>query len=478
MRHEAEEWGAVAKSIYWYDFETFGKDPKRDRASQFAGIRTDEDFNIVGEPLLLYCRPSPDFLPEPMACYITGITPQKALQEGVPEAEFIARILAEFSQPGTCVAGYNSVRFDDEMTRQLLYRNFHDPYEREYKHGNSRWDLIDVVRLCAAVRPEGINWPLRENGARSFRLDQLTVANGIEHGAAHDALADVIATIEMAKLLRRKQPKLIDYAYSLRTKQAVRAQFDLPGRKPLLYVSMAFPAQLGCISVVMPLCAHPTNSNAIIACDLRADPDVWLDLSAEELAARLFKKRSERAEGEQPIPLHVIATNKCPLVAPIGVLDEALATSYGLEQARWQQHFDRVCESAELPKRVALAYTKASDEAAETDPDFMIYSEFFPESDKRLMSTVRNTPAEELGRLDFPFRDRRLAEMLFRYRARNYPATLNDEEATRWREFCRDRVLESRQRFDSGLEEVAGRDAGAADLLAALTDYAAQLDQA
>ena len=217
----------AAKSIYWYDFETFGKDAKRGRASQFAGIRTDEDLNIIGEPLLLYCKPSPDFLPEPMACYITGILPQKAAAEGLCEREFIERILAEFSEPGTCVAGYNSLRFDDEMTRQLLYRNFHDPYEREYKNGNSRWDLIDVVRLCAGVRPDGINWPLREDGSRSFRLDQLTVANGIEHGAAHDALADVIATIEMAKLLRKAQPKLYDYAYGLRSKAAVRAQFDL-----------------------------------------------------------------------------------------------------------------------------------------------------------------------------------------------------------------------------------------------------------
>ena len=189
-----------ANSIYWYDFETFGNNPRRDRASQFAGIRTDEDLNIIGDPLVMYCKPANDFLPNPMACLITGITPQLTLEKGIAEAEFTRRILEEFAQPGTCVAGYNSIRFDDEVTRQLLYRNFHDPYEREWKNGNSRWDIIDMVRLCAATRPEGIEWPKKEDGSNSFRLEELTKANGITHAEAHDALSDVLATIEFAQV--------------------------------------------------------------------------------------------------------------------------------------------------------------------------------------------------------------------------------------------------------------------------------------
>ena len=189
-------------TIYWYDFETFGKDPRRDRVCQFAGIRTDEDLNVLGDPLVIYCKPSDDFLPNPFACLITGITPQKALAEGVDELEFTKRINEEFCVPQTCVVGYNSIKFDDEFMRRLLYRNLFDPYEREYKNGNSRWDIIDMVRLCGAVRPEGIVWPLTESGGKSFKLDQLTVFNNIEHKDAHDALADVLATIEIAKLIK------------------------------------------------------------------------------------------------------------------------------------------------------------------------------------------------------------------------------------------------------------------------------------
>jgi exodeoxyribonuclease-1 len=137
----------AAFSFYWHDYETFGANPSIDRPSQFAGIRTDSELNIIAEPLEVFCQPAPDFLPQPMACLITGITPQHALANGVNEAEFMAIVHKELAAPGTCGVGYNSIRFDDEVTRYGLYRNFYEPYGREWQNGNSRWDLIDVVRL-------------------------------------------------------------------------------------------------------------------------------------------------------------------------------------------------------------------------------------------------------------------------------------------------------------------------------------------
>ena len=202
------------KTIFWHDYETFGIDPRRDRPCQFAGIRTDEDLNIIDDPVEIFCQPAPDFLPDPGSCAITGISPQHALTKGVPEAEFCARIAREFMEPGTCVAGYNSIRFDDDVTRHLFYRCFYDPYEREYKNGNSRWDIIDLLRMTQALRPEGINWPQNDDGSPSFRLQLLTAANGIAHVGAHDALADVRATLAMAQLVKQKQPKLYDYLWT------------------------------------------------------------------------------------------------------------------------------------------------------------------------------------------------------------------------------------------------------------------------
>ena len=223
-------------SFYWHDYETWGTDPRRDRAVQFAGIRTDLDFNIIDKPLMIYARPADDFLPQPEACMVTGITPQLAMEEGLPEADFFALINQQLSQSNTCALGYNSIRFDDEFTRYGLYRNFFDPYAREWQNGNSRWDIIDMVRLMRALRPDGINWPTNEEGVTSFRLEALTAANDIAHEGAHDALMDVKATIELAKLVKQKQPRLFDYVFNNRDKHKLAQQLNVRQQQPVLHV--------------------------------------------------------------------------------------------------------------------------------------------------------------------------------------------------------------------------------------------------
>ena len=256
-------------TLYWHDYETFGLDPLRDRPVQFAGVRTDEDLNIIGEPLNIMARPAPDTLPHPISSIITGITPQQALEQGMPEAEFISRILEELSQPGTCGVGYNSLRFDDEVTRNTLYRNLYDPYGREWQNGNSRWDIIDMVRACCDLRPEGIVWPQREDVDRSsFRLEELTAANGIHHAQAHDALSDVFATIAMAKLIKDKQSKLYDFLYKLRRKNEVLKYIDLKEMTPILHTSGMYGSDYGNTRMVVQIAAHPTNKNSLIVFDL------------------------------------------------------------------------------------------------------------------------------------------------------------------------------------------------------------------
>ncbi|OMH38188.1 exodeoxyribonuclease I [Motiliproteus sp. MSK22-1] len=429
------------KTFYWHDYETFGANPMVDRPVQFAGIRTDEELNIIGEPLVVFCKPADDFLPHPEACLITGITPQQALSEGVPEAHFSALIHEQLAQPGTCGVGYNSIRFDDEITRFTFYRNFIDAYGREWQNGNSRWDIIDVLRLARALRPEGINWPVHEDGRPSLRLEDLTVANGIEHGNAHDALSDVYATIAVAKLLKTKQPKLYHYALQLRDKRKVADMLDVHGHKPVLHISSKYPAELGNAAVVAPLATHPINKNGVIVYDLRIDPTPLLELDADSIRQRLYTPVSELAEGEVRIPLKVVHVNRSPIIAPASMLNAEEAERLQISGAQCRTHLAMLRGHPELKAKLQAVFSESGFEPS-SDPDQMLYSGgFFGQTDKAAMEQIRTCPVDELANLDPCFQDGRLEEMFFRYRARNYLETLSDEEQLRWEEFRRERLL-------------------------------------
>lgn len=433
------------QSIYWHDYETFGADPQKDRPAQFAGIRTDLDLNIIGEPLTIYCKPPEDSLPSPEACLITGITPQLANDKGLREAEFAKCIHSVFSVPGTCVAGYNSIRFDDEVSRNLFYRNFYDPYEREWKNGNSRWDIIDVVRLAYALRPEGIHWPIGDDGQPTFRLEKLCEANNIEHEAAHDAMSDVYATISLAKLIKSKQPQLYHYVFAHRDKRSLVDLIELDNLKPLFHVSSKYPASLGCCALVLPLFQHPVNKNGYVAFDLRQDPQLLLDLSREEIEARLYTKTQDLKDGEVRPALKTIHVNKCPMLVPaamIKTISQLNLQSWQLDIGLMQSRLQWFREHPELISKLKGVFEDAHKPDSGSDPDLMIYSGgFFSPADKATMAQIQKCSESELAEGEFLFQDKRLPEMMFRYKARNYPAILTEQEQERWQQHCANRLL-------------------------------------
>jgi exodeoxyribonuclease-1 len=434
-------------TFYWHDYETFGANPTRDRPVQFAGVRTDAELNVIGEPLVIFCRPANDFLPHPQACLITGITPQQALAEGLPECEFIARIHGELAAPGTCGVGYNSLRFDDEITRHTLYRNFFDPYAREWQNGNSRWDIIDMVRTASALRPDGIEWPLREDGLPSFRLEDLTRANGVSHTAAHDALSDVHATIALARLIRDRQPKLYDYVLNSRNKRAAMAQLDIAAMKPVLHVSGMFGASRHNIALVVPLAVHPQNRNEMICFDLSADPEPLFDLPADQLQALLYMRTEDLPPGTERLGFKSVHINRCPILLTPKMADPATAQRLGISGEQCRKHLDalrnyRDRDAAQFTAKLQAVYG-GRNFATPTDPDLMLYGGgFFCEPDKRTMEQVRAQTPQELAGGTYIFEDKRLPEMLFRYRARNYPDSLSPEEYATWEEYRFQRLTE------------------------------------
>ena len=475
-------------SFYWHDYETFGVDPQRDRAVQFAGIRTDFDFNIIGEPLVIYCQPADDTLPQPEACCVTGITPQLAKERGVCEAEFIAQIHKQMVQENTCTLGYNNLRFDDEVTRNLLYRNFYDPYAREWQNGNSRWDLIDLIRTVHALRPEGIQWPVDTEGKISFRLEKLTAENGIEHAAAHDALSDVHATIALAKLIQQAQPKLFQFFLLNRGKHQVKQLLQLGSYTPVVHVSGMYGAEKQYLALVLPVCQHPVNSNGVIVYDLSVNPEVMLNLSAEEIQQRIFTTKADLPDGIERIPLKTIHINKCPIVAPAKVLRAIDADRLHIDIELCQKHSDLIQQSSALIAKLNKVFSEhkfASDSDSEPDPDLMIYSGgFFSAQDKQMMDKLRTLKPAALADFTFQSGDSRLNEMLFRYRARNYPELLSTEETVRWKQFCNVRLSDINttgfldfDTYQQNISELKKKDGIDNQLLKDLEQYAVDLQR-
>ncbi len=423
---------SLSPTFYWHDYETWGLSPSLDRPSQFAGIRTDMDFNIIGEPDMFYCRLSDDYLPNPEPAIITGITPDITQSEGIPEYEFAHRISQQFSQSSTCIVGYNTIRFDEEFTRYLFYRNFYDPYEYSWKNSSSRWDIIDLVRAAYALRPDGIIWPKNEQGIVSFRLELLTEANGISHEKAHDATSDVYATIAMAKLIKEKCPKLFNYYFELRNKNKVKALIDVDQMTPLVHVSGMFGSARANIGLVAPITWHPANTNAVAVVDLSQDISPLLELSADEITDRLYTRHDELGD-RLPIPLKLVHINKCPFLAIEKTLLPENAERLGIDPVVCHANLDVLKKHPQLADVISdvFAQQRAFDHLDNVDT--MLYDGFFSFEDKKAFAKIRNATPENLAKLKSSSSDKRFSDLFFRYRARNFPDTLTIDELSQWK---------------------------------------------
>ncbi len=419
-------------TFLWYDFETFGVDPRRDRPAQFAAIRTDPDLNPVGEPMNWLCQPGPELVPSPDACLITGLTPQFCAREGLSEPEFARRILGAMSQPQTCSAGYNSIRFDDEVSRFLFYRNLLPVYDREWRGGNSRWDLLDVARLTYALRPEGIHWPQREDGSPVFRLEDLASANQLDHGRAHDALSDVEATIALARLIRTHQPRLFDWALKCRDKAFVKSQIPVLQHKPFLHVSGMFPARQGCLTALLPLGFHPTNRNEIICFDLQQDPMQLNELSVDEIRRRLFSPGNELAEGER-LGIKSVHANKAPMIAPMSLFTEDVAQRLNLDRDAMARHAKQLPDMRTVWPRLQEVLERP---AQELDAEQALYQGFVSDADRSLQQRFHGTPPDQWGSLPEPT-DERLRTLWWRYIARHGNTPLPPAQQQAWQDYLR-----------------------------------------
>tara|TARA_B110000967_G_scaffold141261_1_gene144384 strand:+ start:213 stop:1640 length:1428 start_codon:yes stop_codon:yes gene_type:complete len=439
------------KTFYWYDYETFGLSPKVQRIAQFAGIRTDENLNILEEHMF-YCKPTHDSLPAPEACAVTGITPQLCDKKGLIEHEFIKKIHHEFSQPETCVVGYNSIAFDDEFTRHTLFRNFIDPYSWHWQHGNARWDILNVARFCYAHKEEdSLIWVKNEKNRPIFKLDQLAPSNNIEHTNAHDAMADVRATIGIAAIIKKKQPKFYDYALSLNDKKEVRKKAQM--LHPMLLTSSPFGYKTSFTRMVTAICYHPDYADRAIVFNLNQDPEILLELEISELKTLIFSKKTELPKGIKKLELNELVFNKSPMFVcspnPNDFkLSPRLIEKFQLDMRTCLKNLLYIQNNiVKITEKVQLIYKTDDEKPISHDVDQSLYDGFISTTDRKVCEQIQNLSIEEIEGFRPNFEDQKLLKLYLNFKARNYPQFLNDFEQEQWFEIVQSRVQDGSNGF-------------------------------
>lgn len=423
---------SIMNTFFFYDLETSGLNPRQSRIMQFAGIRTDMDLKQIGEPLNVLVRLSDDVLPDPGAVMVTGITPQSTLADGLTEPEFCKLLMEQVFTPGTITVGFNSVRFDDEFIRHTLWRNFYDPYEWAWAEGRSRWDMLDVVRMTRALRPAGIKWPVDQNGKAVNKLELISKENGLDHTKAHDALSDVEALIGVADLIKRHNAKLFDYLLTMRDKKAVAKLVNLEDPQPFVYSSGRYDAAFEKTTVAQAI-APGAKPGSVLVYDLRYDPTPFLNATPAALASIVFADRQTREQEDyQRLPVKALSYNKCPAVAPIGVLDEVSLTRLELDLDTVKRHRAILLENPAFAGAVREAFEMREPFEPSSDVEDQLYDGFVNDKDKTRMAAVRAADATALADFHPSFADERLSELLFRYKARSFPSSLSEEEMLKW----------------------------------------------
>lgn len=412
------------------------------------------DLNPIGEPYNLLVRLNDDTLPSPEAIFVTGITPQKTVEEGYTEAEFAKILTEEIFTPDTIAVGFNNVRFDDEFIRHLFWRNFHDAYEWSWRDGRSRWDILDVVRMTRALRPDGIEWPVDENGDRINRLELITKANGLNHENAHDALSDVTALIEVTGLLKENQPQLFDYLLKMRDKNEVKKLINLDNKQPFVYTSGRYDKQFAKTTVAFPL-ASSRNSN-IAVYDLRYDPTPFLDLSVEELSSRMFASwQARKAEGFVAVPVKELQYNRTPAVAPLAVLSKDDGwNKIGLDEETIQEHAKILLSNPGFAENIRSVYESRSEYPPAKEVEGGLYDGFLADSDRLRVEKVKNADENTLADFHPEFTDERLSPLLVHYKARNYPKSLTETEMVEWESWRSQRLHAQLPGFLKSIEKI------------------------
>ena len=429
-------------SFYWYDTETTGLRISYDRIIQFAGQRTDLSLQPLGEPMSAYVKLPPEILPTAKSFEITKIRPTTLAEQGIPEHELFWKLSQELKSANTCIIGYNNLSFDDSFLRFGMYRSLLPPYEHEHKRRNTRLDLLSIVRLTGALRPDGLEWPICD-GVPTFSLEKLAAANGIAVEDAHDALADVNMTLALARKVKAAQPKLWEYAYTLRKKGIAKELLDPDARQTILHVSPKYGNSRYCLAPVLPIARHPQMYTRIIVVDLESNIDLLLSSNSDELARLLFERSDtdEQVEPGERLIVNIVPINQSPMVAELKALLPENIKRLNIDQAKIERNSRRLLEATDLPTKLREIYGAQNKEKQPKIAEEALYDSFISDNDRDASANLWNDLNGGKSWNVASFEDPRLRELYARLKTKVAPEELSKSEQQNYHEFVRQQLV-------------------------------------
>lgn len=419
-------------SIRIYDLETSGLDYDYDQVLEAAMISMDKDFNIVaGSEQVIPVCPRIDVPPHPEACLTHQLSLADLREKGFSEYDFSTKFLEQVSQPKTFIGGYNNLSFDDEVMRRTLFRTMRDPYGHEWRDGNSRFDVLNIVRTLYAWDPDTLNWPKNEEGGVCLKLSSMTKANNLTHDNAHNALSDVIATAELLQLIKNLGTPWLDKCLELTNKRAVER--ILAKRTPVFHVSPFYTRDRCYSSLILPVIKDLQSDNKVLCVDLTEDPTELLKMSAEEIRYYRFTPRNELQENPPSAPVTSISINKQPSVAEMADINPSLHARMGVDMNLCLERAKMIAADRGFASRLQQAFKL--DLPPPKDTFGTIYSGgFFSRSDTFLREKVHlldhnlqpSISSAKAGDVLRGSQDPRLEELAIRMQGINFPHALTN----------------------------------------------------
>lgn len=410
----------------FYDTETTGSDPVFDQILQFGAIRTDDDLTIV-DRFDTRCRLLPHMVPSPEALLVTGLTAGQIVDPALASHFAMVRDIRArlMSWSPAVFAGYNSLEFDEMLLRQAFYQTLHPPYLTN-SNGNSRADILQIVLAANVFEPSALSFTRRPDGKPSFRLDQLAPANGFQHANAHEAVADVEATIHIARCLKAHVPAFWDHAVRLGRRSFA---IDYALAEPLrLYTEFHYNRPHHWL--VAPLAIDPGNPSQVVSYDLAIDPETVAPLDDAALVRRLVTT---------PKPLRAIKANACPMILP-WARGEGLVSSFDLGESELRRRRRRLDDDAALRERLLSAQARiARPYPVSPHVEDRIYESFPTAADQRRMESFQRADWAGRGAAIATFDDDRIKELALRLVHAECPDVLDAESRV-----AGDRALKAR----------------------------------